>query len=123
MFEADPYEEQKSIYSGMKLGKKNTPDFEGVAVDSTNYEDKISQIKIPRARGKEKDDFSTEKEQSMVRSELGKLMWLARNARPDAIYDASAAARNFANFKPDVSNGEISEEETEEEKHIKKGCS
>ena len=33
-------------------------------------------------------------------------MWLARIARPDAIYDASAAARNFANFKP-VNRDEI----------------
>ena len=50
-----------------------------------------------------------------MRSELGKLMWLARIARPDAIYDASAAAQNFANWKPDVSKGEISEDEIQEE--------
>ena len=53
-----------------------------------------------------------------MRSELGKLMWLARIARPDAIYDASAASQNFANWKPDVSKGEISEDEIQEE-HIK----
>ena len=50
-----------------------------------------------------------------MRSELGELMWLARISRPDAIYGASAAARNFANFKPGVSNGEIPEDEIEEE--------
>ena len=41
-----------------------------------------------------------------MRSELGKLMWLARIARPDAIYDASAAAQNFANFKPEIDDEE-----------------
>ena len=50
-----------------------------------------------------------------MRSELGKLMWLSRIDRPDAIYDASAAAQNFANFKPDVTNGEISWDEMQEE--------
>ena len=54
-----------------------------------------------------------------MRSELGKLMWLARIARPDAIYDASVAAQNFANWKPDVSKGEISEDEIQEEEPIK----
>ena len=50
-----------------------------------------------------------------MRSELGKLMWLARIARPDAIYDASVAAQNFANWKPDVSKGGISDDEIQEE--------
>ena len=45
-------------------------------------------------------------------------MWLARIARPDAIYDASEAAQNFANCKPDVSKEEISENEIQEEEPI-----
>ena len=49
----------------------------------------------------QKSIFLTEEEQSLMRSELGKLMWLARIARPGAIYDASAAARSFANSKPE----------------------
>ena len=92
----------------------DTPDFKGVILDSNNYEDKISQIEIFHAGSKEKDDFLTEEEQSIMRSELGKLMWLARIARPDAIYDASAAAQNFANWQPDVSKDEISEDEIQE---------
>ena len=50
-----------------------------------------------------------------MRSELGKLMWLARIARPGAIYDASAAAQNFANFKPEIDDEENSFEENEKE--------
>ena len=61
---------------------------------------------IPHARSKEKDDFLNEREQSVMRSELVKLMRLARIDRPDAIYDASAAAQNFANFKPGGCNEE-----------------
>ena len=33
--------------------------------------------------------------------------------RPDAIYDAPAAAQNFANFKPENGDGEISFEGNE----------
>ena len=42
-----------------------------------------------------------------MRSEIGKLMRLARIAMPDAIYDAPAAAQNFANFKPEITMGKL----------------
>ena len=69
----------------MKIEKIDTPDFKGVVLDSNNYEDKVNHIEISHARSKQKDDFLTEAEQSIMRSELGKLMWIARIARPDAI--------------------------------------
>ena len=83
----------------MKIEKIDTPDFKGVILDSNNYEDKINHIEISQARSKQKDDFLTYEEQSAMRSEIGKLTWLARIARPGAIYDSPAATRNFANFK------------------------
>ena len=48
-----------------------------------------------------------EKEQSVIMPNLGKLMRLVRITRPDAIYDVSAAAQNFANFRPVDFNEEI----------------
>ena len=114
-FEVDSFEENKAIYLGVKIEKVGTPEFKGVILDPNNYEDKINHVEISHARSKEKDDCLTEEEQSVMRSELGKLMWLARIARPDAIYDVSAAAQNFANFKPGNCDGEISNEENEEE--------
>ena len=63
-----------------------------------------------------KDNFLTKEERPIMRSELGELMWLARIARPGAIYDASAAARNFANFKPEIDDGENSFGGNEKEK-------
>ena len=113
-FEVDTFEENKATYIGMEIEKIDTPDFKGVILDSNNYEDEINRIEIPHRRSKQKDDFLTEEEQSVMRSELGKLMWLARIARPDAIYDASATAQNFAKWKPDVSKGEISEDAIQE---------
>ena len=110
----DTFGGNKATYIGMEIEKVDTPDFKAVISDSSNYEDKINRIEIPQARSKQKDDFLTEEEQSVMRSELGKLMWLARIARPGAIYDAPAAARNFANSKPGNCDGEISNEENEE---------
>ena len=37
----------------------------------------------------------TGNEKAALRSELAKLMWIARIARPGAIYDASASAQTF----------------------------
>ena len=89
-----------------------------VILGPNNYEDKKNHIETPHARSKGNDDFLTEEEQSITRSELGKLMWLTRIARPDAIYDASAASRNFANCKPDVSKEEILDNDIQKEEPI-----
>ena len=53
-FEVDPYEGNKSIYSGMKLEKIDAPDFKGIILDSSSYEDKISHIEIPTLGVKKK---------------------------------------------------------------------
>ena len=41
------------------------------------------------------NELLAEAEQTILRSDMGKLMRIARIARPDAIYDASAAAQTF----------------------------
>ena len=43
------------------------------------------------------NEILTEAGKTILRSELGKLMRIARIARPGAIYDASAAAQTFPN--------------------------
>ena len=106
-FEVDTFEDNKASYLGMEIEKIDTPDFKGVILDSNNYEGKINHIEISQDRSKQKDDFLTDEEQSAMRSELGKLMWLARIARPDAIYDASAAARNFLILNREIAMGEL----------------
>ena len=40
-------------------------------------------------------EILTGNEQAALISELGKLMWVARIARPGAIYDASESAQTF----------------------------
>ena len=56
----------------------------------------INHIEIPHERMLAPGGILTENEQTTLRSELGKLMWIARIARPGAIYDASASAQTFS---------------------------
>ena len=67
----------------------------GVALDSNNYEG-VNHIEIPHERTRAPSEQSAEDEQTILRSELGKLMWIARIAPPCAIYDDSAAAQAFS---------------------------
>ena len=92
-FEADSYEGNEATYLGMKTPMANDGDFEGAVLDSDKYENEINQIEIPHERTMEPGEILTEKEQTTLRSELGKLIWIALIARPGAIYDASASAQ------------------------------
>ena len=71
-------------------------DSAGVILDPNNYEGGINHIEIPHERKRHRNEAITEEDHSIFRSELGKLMWIARIGRPGAIYDASAAAQTFS---------------------------
>ena len=74
----------------------NNGEFGGVALGANNYEGGINHIEISHERTRAPGEPSTEDEQTILRSELGKLMRIARIARPGAIYDAPAAAPTFS---------------------------
>ena len=74
------------------VGKLSDSDSEGLILDSDNFVGKISRIEIPHERAKERNGALTEEDQASLRKVLGELMWIARIARPGAIYDASATA-------------------------------
>ena len=56
----------------------------------------VDHIEIPHERPRQRNDALMVEEQAIFRSGLGKLMRIARIARPGAIYDASAAAQTFS---------------------------
>ena len=74
-------------------------DYDGITLDSDNYEGGINHIGISHERAKRRNGALTEAEQFILRSELRKSTWVARTARPGAIYDASAAAQTFHDGK------------------------
>ena len=81
---------------GILIEKVGDSDCDVIILDPHNYEDKINYIEIPHELTKRENEALTEAGKTNMRSELGKLMWIARIARPGAIYDASAAAQTFS---------------------------
>ena len=94
--EAGRYEENEATYLGIKIAKTNNGEFGGIILDLNKYEGKSNHIEIAHERTRQPNEPLTEDGQAILRSELGKLMWVARIARPGAIYDPSAAAQTFA---------------------------
>ena len=95
-FEADSYAGNETTYLEMKITKANNGEFGGVALDSNNYEGEIEHIEISHERTRKPNEPSAEDERAISRSELGNLVRIARIARPEAIYDASADAQTFS---------------------------
>ena len=94
--EADSYEGNDATYLGIEIAKVGDGEFGGIALGSVNYERGINHIGIPHGRTRAPKEPLTEDAQSISRSELGKLMRVARIARAGAIYDASAAAQTLS---------------------------
>ena len=85
----------------MKIPKIKNDDFDGIFLDSNGYGEQVNHIEIPHGRMMAIGEILTENEQAISRSELWKLLWIARIARPGAIYDASASAQPFPNRRND----------------------
>ena len=90
------YGVNEDTYLGTKVEKSNNAEFEGIIPDSCNYGGEINHIEISHERTRHPNEPLTEDAHPIPRSELGKLMWIARIARPGAIYDASAATQAFS---------------------------
>ena len=84
----------------MKIEKVSGSDPDGVILDPDNYEGGINHIEIPHERARHRNG-ALMAGQTILRSELGKLMRIARIPRPGAIYDSSVAAQTFSVAKND----------------------
>ena len=116
-FEVGRYEENRTTYLGAKIKNVGDSTFDGLVLDSDDYEDKINHTEMPHGRTRHRNGALTGEEKAISRSKLGKSMWVARIARPVAIYDASAAAQTSTEGEIIEESGE-SEEISEIEKKI-----
>ena len=78
------------------MSKVDNGDLDRVASGSGKYEGEVNHIEIPHARTRAPKEPLGAAGKTTSRSEIGKLMRIARIARPGAIYDASAAAHTFS---------------------------
>ena len=114
-FEVDRYEEYGSTYLGMGISEINNEDSNGIVAGSNKYGDEVNPIEIPHFRTRAPNGPLAESDQANLRSELGKLIRIARIARPGVMYDALAAAQTFPdgemigfleNARKNLENGE-----------------
>ena len=69
-----------------------------------DYEGAIRDISILPSSSRQKGEPLTEAEQFTLRPELGKLMRIARIARPGALYDDSVSAQTFETIDESIIN-------------------
>ena len=110
------YEENDSVFMGMEIIKKDR-NTQGVSMGANGFEDKIKSIGISHERTRTPNVPLTETELSILRTELGKLTWIARIDRPDLMYEVFDSAQ--ISPKGEIIDMEtekkISKEENEEE--------
>ena len=69
--EADIYEGNETIFTGMGISKENNAEFQWLSTGANRYEDKIKSIEISHARMRTLHEPLTEGDLSIARTELG----------------------------------------------------
>ena len=80
-------EEEKSFsYVGLEIKQRE----DGViTLDQNKYATNMTTIEISKSRCLAKNDELTEKERTEMRSKIGQILWVARQTRPDVMFDAT----------------------------------
>ena len=113
---AGSYEDNDSVFFGMKIIKKKNEVPQGISTSTNDSEDKIKLIEISHGRTRTPHEPLKDKELSIFQTEIGKLTRIARMARPDLMYDIFDEARTFSKKDKigEKSEKQITKEEVEE---------
>ena len=82
-FKIGKEESQKFSYVGIEIFQKNN----NIFVSQQNYIDNLHLIHIDRIRKSHKDSILSDNEVELLRSKAGQLLWVARQSRPDILFD------------------------------------
>ena len=82
-------------YVGMEFTKKGRYIF----LNQNKYSSGISVIQVERERAMMKEEPVTEKERTEMRSKIGQILWVARQTRPDVVFDVSVLASRTKDAK------------------------
>lgn len=96
---------RKTFLVGKEEGEENKP-FPYVGIELSNhekcielnqkhYQKNIEFIAIDKCRLTEKEAMLTPMEKESLQSKIGQILWIARQSRPDIIFDASNLASNL----------------------------
>ena len=76
----------------VKVGKS-------IFMTQDQYASEVNIMNIEKERSLDKEEPVTEKERSEMRSKVGQILWVARQTRPDVIFDASSLASRIKDAK------------------------
>lgn len=91
VFQVGREEQDNFCYVGMELATVNGQ----VLVQQELYIKNLQPILIDPARALQRDAVLTESETDSLRSKIGQLLWVARQSRPDIMFDTCALAANL----------------------------
>lgn len=63
-----------------------------VQVHQDRYNQHMQPINVKPSRAMEKDSPPDDKERDLLRSKIGQILWMARQDRPDGMFNASSLA-------------------------------
>ena len=83
-------------YVGMKLaqGKNNA-----IILQQNDYTNNIVSLDLPKERLLNKDALLSEKEKRQLRGKIGQLLWVAKQSRPDILFDTCILASSLKDAK------------------------
>ena len=96
------------LRSAFQIGREEHENFRYVGIDfvthngsvqihQENYIQHLQPIHLDPSRAVEQDSPLYEKERDELRSKIGQILWVARQSRPDAMFDASNLASSIKN--------------------------
>lgn len=82
-------------YVGIELTRTES----GIQLSQNNYLQNISPIDLSGARKQNRQSDVTETERDKLRSKLGQILWVARQSRPDVLFDTSTLTGKLKHAK------------------------
>ena len=63
-----------------------------------HYVNGLSAIEIDKSKGLDKDAMLDEQEKEVLRTKIGQILWVARQSRPDIMFDVCHLASSYAMY-------------------------
>ena len=94
-FRVGKEESEAFRYLGMKLSQEN----DTVILHQDNYVDNLTNISLPKERLIQKESPLSENEKQLLRSKIGQILWIAKQSRPDVLFDVCVLASSVKDAK------------------------
>ncbi|XP_067658382.1 uncharacterized protein [Haliotis asinina] len=99
-----------AVHEQFNVGKEQSQIFQYVGIEvvceenkirlsQQTYADNLSFIDVEKSRAMKKEEVLNEEERALCRSKVGQILWIARQSRPDVLYQASRLSSRYKHAK------------------------